>query len=173
LEAFRGKKVRVLVATDVAARGIDIDGVTHVVNYDLPIEPECYVHRIGRTGRAGANGTALSFCTSDERSTLRAIEKFIGNKIPMALEQPVRSGRDEDETASPPDRRRRSESRGPRKESRKYGSTAKKSEVASSNHSKPRKAKHMTVKVTDSSEKPAEKRRKRLGKNERLKTKQR
>ena len=62
LEAFRCKKVQVLVATDVAARGIDIDGITHVVNFDLPIEPEGYVHRIGRTGRAGAEGVALSFC---------------------------------------------------------------------------------------------------------------
>ena len=62
LAAFRAKKVRVLVATDVAARGIDIDNVAHVVNYDLPNEPESYVHRIGRTGRAGAEGIAVSFC---------------------------------------------------------------------------------------------------------------
>jgi len=88
LEDFRTQRVQVLVATDVAARGIDIDGVTHVVNYDLPIEPESYVHRIGRTGRAGAEGIALSFCTSDERSELRAIERFIGQKVPHASEQP-------------------------------------------------------------------------------------
>src|SRR5690606_25093839 len=80
LEAFRKKQVRVLVATDVAARGLDIDGVTHVINFDLPVEPEAYVHRIGRTGRAGAAGIALSFCSGGERSNLRAIERLIGRK---------------------------------------------------------------------------------------------
>ncbi len=88
LDAFRANKVQVLVATDVAARGIDIDGITHVINYDLPVEPESYVHRIGRTGRAGAEGIALSFCTSGERGELRAIESFIGQKIPLAPNQP-------------------------------------------------------------------------------------
>jgi ATP-dependent RNA helicase RhlE len=81
LEAFRRKQVTVLVATDVAARGIDIDGVTHVVNYDMPVEPESYIHRIGRTGRAGAEGIAISFCTSDERDELRAIESLIGQRL--------------------------------------------------------------------------------------------
>ena len=89
LEAFRTKQIDVLVATDVAARGIDIDGVTHVVNYDLPTEPESYVHRIGRTGRAGAEGLAISFCTSDERRDLMAIEKLIGQKVPLAPGQPA------------------------------------------------------------------------------------
>ena len=88
LEAFRRKQVQVLVATDVAARGIDIDGITHVVNFDLPIEPESYVHRIGRTGRAGAEGMALSFCCAGERRELRAIEQLIGQKVPIATEQP-------------------------------------------------------------------------------------
>ncbi|MEZ6131380.1 MAG: DEAD/DEAH box helicase [Planctomycetaceae bacterium] len=87
LEDFRQKRVRVLVATDVAARGIDIDGVTHVINFDLPIEPEAYVHRIGRTGRAGADGIALSFCSSAERKELRAIEQLIGHKVPLAVGQ--------------------------------------------------------------------------------------
>ncbi len=86
LEAFRCKHVQVLVATDVAARGIDIDGITHVVNFDLPVEPESYVHRIGRTGRAGAEGVALSFCSAGERSELKAIEKLIGKKVPLADE---------------------------------------------------------------------------------------
>jgi ATP-dependent RNA helicase RhlE len=81
LEAFRGNQVTVLVATDVAARGIDIDGVTHVINYDMPVEPESYVHRIGRTGRAGAAGIAISFCTADERDELRAIETLIGQRL--------------------------------------------------------------------------------------------
>ena len=88
LEAFRQRQVQVLVATDVAARGIDIDGITHVVNFDLPEEPECYVHRIGRTGRAGAEGIALSFCSVSERPELRAIEKLIGKKVPLAPDQP-------------------------------------------------------------------------------------
>jgi ATP-dependent RNA helicase RhlE len=88
LEAFRRKEVQVLVATDVAARGIDIDGVTHVINYDIPAEPESYVHRIGRTGRAGADGIALSFCTSAEKDELRAIERLIGKKVPLDPNQP-------------------------------------------------------------------------------------
>lgn len=91
LEAFRSKQVQVLVATDVAARGIDIDGITHVVNYDLPVEPEGYVHRIGRTGRAGAEGVALSFCCSGERRELQAIEQLIGQKVPIAGGSPETS----------------------------------------------------------------------------------
>jgi ATP-dependent RNA helicase RhlE len=81
LDSFRNNRVKVLVATDVAARGIDIDGITHVVNYDLPTEPENYVHRIGRTGRAGACGTAVTFYTSDQRAELRAIETLIGKQL--------------------------------------------------------------------------------------------
>ena len=88
LAAFRADTVQVLVATDVAARGIDIDGITHVVNFDLPDQPESYVHRIGRTGRAGAEGIALTFCTSGEHRELRAIEKLIGAKVPHAEEHP-------------------------------------------------------------------------------------
>lgn len=91
LDAFRRGDVRVLVATDVAARGIDVDGITHVFNVDLPIEPENYVHRIGRTGRAGATGIAISFCSSQERNLLRAIEQEIGRKVPLAEQQPDRA----------------------------------------------------------------------------------
>jgi ATP-dependent RNA helicase RhlE len=76
LESFREGKVRVLVATDIAARGIDIDDITHVVNFDLPHEPESYVHRIGRTARAGAGGTAIAFCDASERNLLKAIERL-------------------------------------------------------------------------------------------------
>ncbi len=102
LDAFRRKHVQVLVATDVAARGIDIDGITHVVNFDLPVEPESYVHRIGRTGRAGAEGIALSFCSSSERDELRAIEKFIGRKVPLDPDQPrPASGSEENAGAQP------------------------------------------------------------------------
>ena len=78
LEGFRRGRARVLVATDIAARGIDIDGVTHVINFEIPNVPESYVHRIGRTARAGASGTALSFCAQDERAYLRDIERLTG-----------------------------------------------------------------------------------------------
>ncbi len=83
LDAFRTGRCRVLVATDVAARGLDVDGISHVFNFDLPNEPEAYVHRIGRTGRAGATGLAVSFCDPDERSFLRDIERLIAKKIPL------------------------------------------------------------------------------------------
>lgn len=76
LERFRSPQPAVLVATDIAARGLDIDDVTHVINFDLPMDAENYVHRIGRTGRAGATGVAISFCDQSERSTLRAIERL-------------------------------------------------------------------------------------------------
>jgi len=83
LESFRAGKVRVLVATDIAARGIDIDGISHVINVDLPNVSESYVHRIGRTARAGKDGIAISLCDSEERAFLRDIEKLIGQKVPV------------------------------------------------------------------------------------------
>ena len=73
--SFSSGRARVLVATDIASRGIDVTGVSHVINYDLPVEPESYIHRIGRTGRAGASGIAISFCDGGERAALRAIER--------------------------------------------------------------------------------------------------
>ena len=82
LEGFRRGLTPVLVATDIAARGIDVDGITHVINFDLPNVPESYVHRIGRTARAGASGVAISFCEPAERSMLVAIERFIRARIP-------------------------------------------------------------------------------------------
>ena len=82
LAGFRSGKVRTLVATDIAARGIDVDGISHVINYDLPNIPESYVHRIGRTARAGATGVAISFCSPDEVPFLRAIERAIRLQIP-------------------------------------------------------------------------------------------
>ena len=81
LDAFRAGELRVLVATDLAARGIDVDGVTHIINYDLPNVPETYVHRVGRTGRAGATGTAISFCDREERAYLADIERLIGREL--------------------------------------------------------------------------------------------
>ena len=80
-----------LVATDIAARGIDIDGITHVINYDLPNVPESYVHRIGRTARAGTSGIAISFCDSEERAFLKDIEKLIKVRIPVVEDHPWHS----------------------------------------------------------------------------------
>ena len=89
LRAFRSGRVRVLVATDIAARGIDVDGVSHVVNFELPHEPESYVHRIGRTARAGAGGIALAFCDPEERGQLRAIERLIKQPLTTVGERPA------------------------------------------------------------------------------------
>jgi ATP-dependent RNA helicase RhlE len=85
---FRANKTPVLVATDIAARGIDVDGITHVVNYDLTHEPETYVHRIGRTGRAGAAGAAVALCDPEEVANLRAIERLIRRSIPVKNDHP-------------------------------------------------------------------------------------
>jgi ATP-dependent RNA helicase RhlE len=93
LAAFRQGRLRILVATDIAARGIDVEGISHVVNYDLPNEPESYVHRIGRTARAGASGTAISLCDADEMPYLRSIEKLIRMSLPATNQRsgPVRT----------------------------------------------------------------------------------
>ncbi len=91
LAGFKTGAVRVLVATDIAARGLDVDGITHVINYHLPVEPETYVHRIGRTARAGADGDALSFCNADERDALRAIEHLLRGPIPVDTRHPYHS----------------------------------------------------------------------------------
>lgn len=84
LSNFKARTTRILVATDIAARGIDVDELTHVINYELPNVPETYVHRIGRTGRAGASGTALSFCDGEETEFLRGIHKLINKNIPVS-----------------------------------------------------------------------------------------
>ncbi len=89
LEAFRKGNVRVLVATDIAARGIDVSDVSHVVNFELPNVPESYVHRIGRTARAGADGAAISFCSGEEQEFLHDIEKFIRMPIPVVGGKPA------------------------------------------------------------------------------------
>jgi ATP-dependent RNA helicase RhlE len=125
---FRTGRIRVLVATDVAARGIDIDGISHVINYDMPGEPEAYVHRIGRTGRAGAEGIAITFCCPEDRGSLRAIERTIN----LTLDKRTISG-EPVITAPPRDRQprpagnveqraaRTSEQRGPREGGRPAG----------------------------------------------------
>jgi ATP-dependent RNA helicase RhlE len=113
LETFRSGDVRVLVATDIAARGIDVPNISHVINYELPNEPESYVHRIGRTARAGAGGAALSFCDQNERPYLQAIERLMRSTVsvgehrlavtPPAPARPGPSGK----AHSPAKRRRR------------------------------------------------------------------
>ncbi len=91
LSGFRDGALRVLVATDLAARGIDIDGISHVINFDLPMDPESYVHRIGRTARAGESGSAISFCSAEERPLLQRIERVIRRRVPVIGEEPRRS----------------------------------------------------------------------------------
>ena len=88
LSNFKDRITRVLVATDIAARGIDVDELTHVINYELPNIPETYIHRIGRTGRAGLSGIALSFCESEELAYLKDIHKLIGKEIPKEIHHP-------------------------------------------------------------------------------------
>ncbi len=92
LSNFKSGATRVLVATDIAARGIDVDNLTHVINYELPNVPETYVHRIGRTGRAGASGVAFSFCDHEEKAYLRDIQRLIGKSVPVVNEHPFVMG---------------------------------------------------------------------------------
>jgi ATP-dependent RNA helicase RhlE len=122
LAAFKSGKIQVLVATDVASRGIDVDDISHVVNFELPNEAETYVHRIGRTARAGAAGHAISLCDSSEMSYLRDIERLMGMQLsvdrdhPFHQERAVRNGRSPHSSgtqAGPPRHRSKSGSRGP------------------------------------------------------------
>lgn len=122
MTAFRSDKAQILVATDLAARGIDVEGLTHVFNFELPLEPEQYVHRIGRTGRAGATGIAISLCSPKEMSQLRSIERLVGFEILQdgREPEPVRAAstpkepqaNSEETTARPSNRRRRRRRRG-------------------------------------------------------------
>jgi ATP-dependent RNA helicase RhlE len=125
MAGFKTGKVRVLVATDIAARGIDVDGITHVINYDLPIEPETYVHRIGRTARAGAEGDAVSFCCAEERDFLRAIERLLRKAVPVVTEHHYHSDQARNATgaaARPLPRMQRGEGRGAPRTHRPPGS---------------------------------------------------
>jgi len=126
LAAFRKGEVLTLVATDIAARGIDVDGISHVVNFDLPNVPETYVHRIGRTARAGAAGVAISLCDSEEAAYLRDIEKLIRMSIPATDHRTSRQAQPstiQSRTARPSahaagKRRRRGRGNAPRKQDR-------------------------------------------------------
>jgi len=117
LDGFRSGKVRVLVATDIAARGIDVPGISHVINFELPNEPESYVHRIGRTARAGAQGIALSLCDQSERPFLKAIERLMRADVevvehPLAVKRDAATTRDvSSRPAARPGNRRRKRSR--------------------------------------------------------------
>lgn len=130
LDDFRQDKVRVLVATDLAARGLDVDGITHVVNFELPQEAESYIHRIGRTGRAGASGIALTLCSAGETADLRAIERLLGRKLPVDAEHPRPQGAETETEPSANGRRRFSSKRsasgnsGPRRNGRNRKSAA-------------------------------------------------
>ncbi len=101
MQNFRDNKTTLLIATDIASRGIDVDGITHVVNYDLTHEPETYVHRIGRTARAGASGAAVTFCDRDEVPNLRAVEKLIRRSIPVKGDRPNPGGQSSETSSSP------------------------------------------------------------------------
>jgi superfamily II DNA/RNA helicase len=117
LDRFKSGEINILTASDVAARGLDIKGVSHVFNYDVPWHPDDYVHRIGRTGRAGATGKAFTLATSEDAEAVANIEKLTGQKIErVAVRKPDAPKVDETETAERPARRKRSER--PRREER-------------------------------------------------------
>lgn len=124
LGAFKAGQVKALVATDIAARGIDVDAVSHVINFELPNVPEDYVHRIGRTARAGASGTAVSLCAPDERAYLKSIEKLIKLSIeveaglPLPVETSATSAPNDDRPPRPQNNRDRKPSGGDRKKAR-------------------------------------------------------
>jgi ATP-dependent RNA helicase RhlE len=139
LAGFKAGRVSVLVATDLASRGLDVDDISHVINYDLTHEPEVYVHRIGRTARAGRGGIAISFCDSSERPFLRDIERMLGAKVPIAavdttrlpprVEEPQRAASSEPASEPAPQYRRTrsasaarpaSHSRGPSRPARRW-----------------------------------------------------
>jgi ATP-dependent RNA helicase RhlE len=102
LDTFKKGKARLLVATEIAARGIDVDDISHVINFDLPHVPEQYVHRIGRTARAGTNGVAISFCAPDERAYLRDIERLTKQVVPvMETDLSLRAPRADERTPRP------------------------------------------------------------------------
>lgn len=160
LSNFKAGKLKVLVATDIAARGIDIDDLSHVINFELPDVPETYVHRIGRTGRAGQNGIAISFCDFDEKSQLADIVKLIGKNIPeikthpyplknnFLTEKPAKTGRSKNTRAS-------NEKRKDSKREDKYSKDYKKSEKPNKeSSSKTKKFKDDTKGVSNKSNKP-------------------
>ncbi|MCU0369154.1 MAG: DEAD/DEAH box helicase [Cyclobacteriaceae bacterium] len=147
LTNFKSQETRVLVATDIAARGIDIDELSHVINYELPNIPETYVHRIGRTGRAGASGISISFCDGEEKAYLKDIQKLIGKSLPVAEDNPYAMSNTSLANATvPPRNQQQNNSRKPRfnrnapskstHSSSKSGSASVHSKPSTSSHSK-------------------------------------
>ncbi|MGE0595977.1 MAG: DEAD/DEAH box helicase [Hyphomonadaceae bacterium] len=124
LDAFKKGKARILVATEIAARGIDIDDVTHVINYDLPNVPEQYVHRIGRTARASKSGRAISFCAPDERAYLKDIEKLTGQPVPVLAHPMAMPAPAAGERTPRPKQQQRQQQRPQRKPAKHHASEA-------------------------------------------------
>ena len=145
LGAFKDGKLPVLVATDIAARGIDVDDLSWVINYDLPNVPETYVHRIGRTGRARASGTALSFCDGEERAYLKDIQKLIRQTVPVVEDHPW----PDDGSVPPPDEQARQGSQRPGRAPREDRAPRRERDDAEA-----RPARAPKAKKTDRSEKP-------------------
>jgi len=138
IQNFKTSRTHVLVATDIAARGLDIDGISHVVNYDLPNVPETYVHRIGRTARAGASGVAVSFCDPEERSHLKAIEHLIRRTIDTNTEHPEYPATSDSHASERPHRGQRSATHAPRREhAHAMGSGQKRTHAQPRDHSAP------------------------------------
>jgi ATP-dependent RNA helicase RhlE len=135
LAAFRSGEIRTLVATDIAARGIDVDGITHVVNFDLPNIPETYVHRIGRTARAGAEGAAISLCSGEENGYLRDIERLIRISLPR---EDRRTGKDQGPREAAPARQQQRNGRPPQRN----GGAHKSNAGAPPNAAKPSRRRH-------------------------------
>jgi ATP-dependent RNA helicase RhlE len=120
LQGFRAGRIPLLIATDIASRGIDVDDITHVVNYDITHEPETYVHRIGRTARAGASGFAISFCDREERSNLKAIERLIKRTITVREDHPTYVAAPKHAVAAGPQRHERTEHSRPTRPEHKH-----------------------------------------------------
>ena len=117
--------IPLLVATDIASRGIDIEGVTHVFNYDLPNEPETYVHRIGRTGRAGKSGVAYAFCDESESGYLVGIQRLIGKQIPQFKEHPYHFSKAIPKPDQKPGRIKESKKKNQRKNTKSHQESSK------------------------------------------------
>ncbi len=139
LEGFKKGEFRFLIATDIASRGIDVKAIGLVVNYDLPDQPEDYVHRIGRTGRAGASGRSVTLATPDQFRELRAIERFIRREIPLSNESPLRPNRSQVLNGPPGDRPRRANNRPARPQSKRIQSQRPKPEPPRSEEPRPPK----------------------------------
>ena len=154
LNGFRTGALRVLIATDIASRGIDVDDITHVVNYDLPEESESYVHRIGRTARAGADGAAISFISKGQRKFLRSIENLIQKEIPREREQPYHSEEVEEVLFNESDEKKRNKPQGRFKRFRRDPARGKTRGTVKPDRT--RRFKKDAPKKDDSSAKPAE-----------------